>query len=401
MSVHIQIEKFEGPLGLLLYLIRREEMDIFDININEITKQYLDYIRSMKKLDLERAGEFVAMAATLIQIKSRMLLPTYDEDGEEIVSEDPRKELVRRLLEYQKYQEAGQKLYERPLLGRDLWARGERIRIKNDQEDEIIVEEENALFALIKAYRFAIKNMRKKTHSVVASMQSISERIREIKHLLSLGRTHKMSELLSYEERRNVDKVLITFLSMLELAKIGLVSIFQNETFGELYIDAKKEIVADAISRVDEYEEGRSAEEVAESLLQEAESEAFLQEQLEDAEEDQQLSLGQMPVDQEEQEESIEAASDDDILAEELRIQEEDEKRQHLVENVQDVAADLNLQAHLSDEELANVSFVSDDGKSTEESRFHDVSAKGDEDMRSEGNEEVKALRVESGEELS
>src|SRR5216110_3153130 len=101
MSINIQLPKFEGPLGLLLYLIRKEEMDIFDIKINEITKQYLDYIKLMQELDLEVAGEFVAMASTLIHIKSRMLLPSYDENGEIIENEDPRKELVQRLLEYQ------------------------------------------------------------------------------------------------------------------------------------------------------------------------------------------------------------------------------------------------------------------------------------------------------------
>ena len=102
----IQLERFEGPMGLLLHLIRKEEMDIFDIKINEITTQYLEYIKLMKELDLEVAGEFVAMAATLIHIKSRMLLPQYDENGEVVENADPRKELVQRLLEYQKFQEA-------------------------------------------------------------------------------------------------------------------------------------------------------------------------------------------------------------------------------------------------------------------------------------------------------
>ena len=118
--MHIQTENFSGPLGLLLYLIRREEMDIFNINIHQITSQYLEYIKTMKKLDLEFAGEFIAMAASLIQIKSKMLLPNYNEDGEEIESEDPRKELVQKLLEYQKYQEAAHQIYQRPLVGRDL-----------------------------------------------------------------------------------------------------------------------------------------------------------------------------------------------------------------------------------------------------------------------------------------
>src|SRR3954468_1595754 len=125
MSINIQLPKFEGPLGLLLYLIRKEEMDIMDINIHEITKQYFEYIKLMKELDLEVAGEFVAMASTLIHIKSRMLLPQYNEEGEE-VQEDPRKELVQKLLEYKKIKELSQQLYKLPLLGRDVFRRGER-----------------------------------------------------------------------------------------------------------------------------------------------------------------------------------------------------------------------------------------------------------------------------------
>ena len=125
LSYLVHLQQFEGPLALLLYLIRKEEMDILDINVNDITRQYLDHIRMMKELDLEVAGEFVAMAATLIHIKSKMLLPNYDEKGEVVeTSEDPRKELVQKLLDYQRYQDGAKRLYERPLLNRDLFLRG-------------------------------------------------------------------------------------------------------------------------------------------------------------------------------------------------------------------------------------------------------------------------------------
>src|SRR5262245_29769059 len=113
MSIRVQLAHFEGPLGLLLYLIRKNEMDIYDIEINLITKQYLDYIKNMKKLDLEVAGDFIAMAATLIQIKSKMLLPQHSETGEETDVEDPRKGLVQRLLEYQQYQNISKQLNSR------------------------------------------------------------------------------------------------------------------------------------------------------------------------------------------------------------------------------------------------------------------------------------------------
>src|SRR5262245_29962991 len=158
MSIHVQLERFEGPLGLLLHLIREQEMDIFNINIHQITRQYLEYIKTMRRLDLEVAGEFVAMAATLIHIKSRMLLPTYNEEGEE-VQEDPRKDLVQKLLEYEKIKELSQQLYKLPLLGRDVFKRGERAEIESLEEGELILDE-NPLYALIAAYRAAIKNMK-------------------------------------------------------------------------------------------------------------------------------------------------------------------------------------------------------------------------------------------------
>src|SRR5689334_2246415 len=155
-------------------------MDIFNINIHQITRQYLEYIKTMRRLDLEVAGEFVAMAATLIHIKSKMLLPQYNEEGEEIEKEDPRKELVQKLLEYQKFQEASQRLYERPLLGRDVWLRGSRLDLSQKASEEEILIEENALFALIASYRSAIRNMKKTVHRVGSALQSIAARVLEI-----------------------------------------------------------------------------------------------------------------------------------------------------------------------------------------------------------------------------
>jgi chromatin segregation and condensation protein Rec8/ScpA/Scc1 (kleisin family) len=195
--LNIQLPQFEGPLGLLLYLIRKEEMDIMNIQIHKITNQYMEYIKLMKELDLELAGEFVAMAATLIQIKSRMLLPQYNENGEVVENEDPRKELVQRLLEYQKYQEAARSLYERPLLGRDVWSRGLRERL--DAKDEEIVLEENPVFALISAFQSAMRSVKKKVHMVAAKLQSVAGRILEIKDRLIVGQKIAMSDLINDE----------------------------------------------------------------------------------------------------------------------------------------------------------------------------------------------------------
>src|ERR1700744_6459994 len=138
MNLQVQLNTFEGPLSLLLYLIKKDEFDIYDIPIHEITQSYLEYIQIMKDLNLEVAGEFVAMAAPFIYIKSRMLVPQYNENGEEI-AEDPRKELVQKLIEYQRYQEAGRELYKRPLVGRDVWLRGKPEALPKI-EDEIIID---------------------------------------------------------------------------------------------------------------------------------------------------------------------------------------------------------------------------------------------------------------------
>lgn len=264
MSITVQLPKFEGPLGLLLYLIRKEEMDIMDIKVHEITKQYLDYIKLMKELDLEVAGEFVAMAATLIQIKSRMLLPQYDENGEIVEAEDPRKELVQKLLEYQKYQEAAKLLYERPLVGRDVWLRGTRESL--DEKEEEIILEDNALFSLIASYRKMLRSVKKKIHQVTAKAQSISSRVLEIKDRLIVGQKTTLMDLVTATEDRAL-QALITFLSLLELGKMGFVGLYQTEAYSDIWVDTKKTIETDVLSRVEEYD-SMGADAVAAKMME-------------------------------------------------------------------------------------------------------------------------------------
>jgi len=326
LNLHIQLQKFEGPLALLLYLIRKEEMDIFDIKINEITKQYLEYIKLMQELDLDLAGEFIAMASTLIQIKSRMLLPQYNDQGEVIEQEDPRKELVQRLLEYQKYQEVSKQLYERPLLGRDVWGRGVREKLEAGEEE--IVLEDNALFSLISAYRTALRSIKKKAHQVAAKTQSIANRILEMKDRFILGQRIAMSDLIDQiQDKRK--QVLITFLSILELGKMGLVTIYQTENYSEIYVEAKKPIDTDMISRVEEYDSMR-AEDIAAEMMDKAQKispdEKF--DLAFDAADELETAQGQMALtafndDTQESNDQLitEIASDEEILAAELEIE--------------------------------------------------------------------------------
>lgn len=250
----VQLEKFEGPLGLLLYLIRKEDMDIYDIEIHKITGQYLDYIRRMKELNLELAGEFIAMAAALIHIKSQMLLPQYDENNQ-LVEEDPRKELVQRLLEYQAFKEVSQKMYKRPLLGRDWFTRPRGLEKFEDvsTESEIILDEDNALFALISAYRKSVRRIRDNFHRVTIKVQSVTSRIMELKNQLALGSKTSLFDILTTpEEWKN--KILVTFLSLLELSKQGYITIYQSDIYGNIFIEPKKEIDEGAVLRTEEYD---------------------------------------------------------------------------------------------------------------------------------------------------
>ena len=247
MSVHIQIPRFEGPLDLLLSLIRQHKMDIFDINIHDITHQYMNYLQQMKQLNLDLAGEFIAMAATLIHIKSRMLLPqdeTADDEDDEL---DPRQALVQRLLEYRKYQHAACELNKRPLLGRNTWARAVPAEaaktLQSLAPEPTMAISDEALFELATAFAQARKKAQKTVHKVGLNLQSIAQRVTEIKNKLVLKTKILFSSLISKNAgAARQGQRLITFLSLLELGKLGFVNLFQSEAFGEIYIHTKKNI---------------------------------------------------------------------------------------------------------------------------------------------------------------
>ena len=327
MSYRVHLQKFEGPLPLLLYLIRKDEMDIFDINIFEITTQYMDHIRLMKELDLEVAGDFVAMAATLLQIKSRMLLPNYNEDGEVSETEDPRKELVQMLLEYQKYQAAGKNLVKRYLLGRDVFGRGATYRAE-DQTGAVVIEADNALFALIGAYRRSIKKMKNAVHKVKAKTLSIANRIMQIKDRLVVGRRVLLADIVAGDTLNAAPKefrtqLLITFLSILELGRLGFVSLFQNEVFSDIHIEAKTEIAAAGLERVQEFDAAENVG-LSDKLFQKPEK-IFVDMTSDDAPPAIEAAPAVQQISFEEEEISIfedglEAATDEEILNAEIEL---------------------------------------------------------------------------------
>jgi segregation and condensation protein A len=331
LSIHVQLDRFEGPLGLLLHLIREQEMDIFNINIHHITRQYLEYIKTMRRLDLEVAGEFVAMAATLLHIKSKMLLPQYNEEGEE-VSEDPRKELVQKLLEYKKFRELSADLYKRALLGRDVFPRNPVDDIEAAEEGELVLEE-NPLFSLIASYRMALKNMKKTVHRVASELQSIASRILEIKDRLMVGNRVVFRDLITAQEGR-AGQVLVTFLSLLELAKMGFISVFQNEPFSDIHVETKKVIDRDIVSQVESYD-SVNAESTADSIMANA-----------------QLSLTEPEANFEGEEAPVvvaspaDAASDDEIAAEEALLEGAEGQQKSLLP--EEIASDDDIEMELA-----------------------------------------------------
>ena len=245
MSVQVHLERFEGPLSLLLYLIRREEIDIYNIPIHEITKQYMKELELIPNFDLEIAGDFIAMAATLLQIKSKMLLPVESTEDEE-EAKDPRKSLVQQLLVYQAYKDISSTLYSRPLLGRDIWGRG--VRGVLPQKDSKILIDENSLFILIAGYKKAFSLYSKRPHKVKTEKLSLTSCVLELADQLKVGQKITFHRLIQIRGHAK-SQIVIVLLSLLELSRMGVLSLLQPNVDSEIYIQVKSKI--SAISHID------------------------------------------------------------------------------------------------------------------------------------------------------
>jgi segregation and condensation protein A len=223
---------FEGPLDLLLHLIHKNELDITNIPVALITDQYLEYLKLMKVLNLDIAGEYLLMASTLLYIKSKMLLPSSSEEEEE-EGEDPRAELIRRLLEYQKYKEAAFELEKRPMLDRDVFLRSTPMEVEDAGEEERV---EVSLFELIEAFRKILERVKaEEFHEVVLDRLSVEEKAQEILSLLQREKRSMAFHLL-FPEQASRRVIIITFLAILELVKMKLVRIFQLAPFETIRI---------------------------------------------------------------------------------------------------------------------------------------------------------------------
>lgn len=236
-SYKIKLDIFEGPLDLLLYLIKKNEVNIYDIPISNILGQYLEYIELMKLLDLNVAGEFIVMAATLIQIKSKMLLPPDETPLEEELEElDPRAELVKRLLEYRRYKEAARILREKEEYRRDHFVRPQQEVIQQDNE----IHFEANLFDLINAFTKALKEIPKELFlEVIKDEFTIEEKIHDILHLLVKKQKLYLTEL--FGKAKNKFEIIAIFLSILELIRLKEVIIVQKGIFDDILIMRNKE----------------------------------------------------------------------------------------------------------------------------------------------------------------
>jgi segregation and condensation protein A len=249
----VKLDVFEGPLDLLLHLIKKNEVEVVDIPIATITEQYLAYLELMRELNLDIAGEFLVMAATLTLIKSRMLLPPSEGDEEEEEA-DPRANLVRQLLEYQRYREAALELSERPLLHRDVFAREPVLEIAEGVDSVEPPRLQVSVWELLEALRAVIKRMRPDSvHEVVTDRVSLRDRVRALLHALGVARTLDFESL--FEDDTNRLEIVVTFLALLELMKMGAVRATQAERYGRIVIElAVADISAVSLEGVDEYD---------------------------------------------------------------------------------------------------------------------------------------------------
>ncbi|MGB1271996.1 MAG: segregation and condensation protein A [Endozoicomonas sp.] len=233
-ALEIFLEAFEGPLDLLLYLIKRNNMEILDIQVAEITRQYMEYVQLMQSSQFELAAEYLVMAATLAEIKSRMLLPRVSEGEEE--EEDPRAELVRRLQEYERFKQAAEDIDALPRMGRNIWP----VNVQAPDYERTQAHPEVDLQEILLAMGEIIRRAdRFENHLVEEEALSVRERMSEVLSMLSPERFTPFVALYRVDEGRL--GVVVTFMAIMELIKESLIELVQSEPFGPIHVKARIE----------------------------------------------------------------------------------------------------------------------------------------------------------------
>ncbi|MDA8364590.1 MAG: ScpA family protein [Gammaproteobacteria bacterium] len=229
-ALEVILETFEGPLDLLLYLIRKQNLDILDIPIAEITRQYVEYVELMTRVRLELAGEYLVMAAILAEIKSRMLLPQQAGEEEE---DDPRAQLVRRLQEYERYRQAAEEIDNRPRVGREIYL----AVVDSTNLPVRRVEPNVTLFELLDAFRGVLQRAEMyRHHRVMLEALSVRERMTRI--LESVGAEAFVDFVVLFDVTEGRMGVVVTFMALLELLKENLLVLVQNEPYAPIHVKA-------------------------------------------------------------------------------------------------------------------------------------------------------------------
>jgi len=255
MAIPVKLEVFEGPLDLLLHLIEKNKLDIYDIPIALITEQYMDYLKMMEKQDLDNMSEFLVMAATLLKIKSRMLLPR--EETEEEEPEDPRQELVERLLEYKMYKymslelkdlqmDAGKMLFKKSTLPPEVSDFKEEINLDELIGDLTLAKLNDIFRSVMKKQVDKIDPVRSKFGKIEKEEVNLSQKMRYVQEYGLAHKKFSFRKLL--EEQNDKMELIVTFLCILELMKMGRISIVQEEIFDDILID----YLADDVIEIDE-----------------------------------------------------------------------------------------------------------------------------------------------------
>jgi segregation and condensation protein A len=234
MPYKIKLEAFEGPLDLLLFLIKKEEIDVYDIPIAKITEQFLAYVEIIQLLDLEAASDFILMAATLMRIKAQLLLPRMTDGEEEEEFGDPRQELVQRLLEYKRFKEVAEDLAVKEDVAAKLYPRGS-FKFEEGWDEEMLTSSEVSLFDLVAAFRSMVDRAPKITvHQVQLITVTLEERISYVERVVFERIEVRFRELFLDGE----DKIvwIVTFIAILELIRSRTITARQDEPFAEIYL---------------------------------------------------------------------------------------------------------------------------------------------------------------------
>ncbi len=230
-SPHVQLEVFEGPLDLLLHLIRKSDLDIYDIPVTPILEQYFDYLEALDELNIDVAGDFILMASELSHIKSRMLLKRDDEVDEE--GPDPRADLVARLLEYQQYKRAADWLESQPILGKHVFARP-KLPLPDDLKAEEGTMDLDA-YKLLSAFGEILKRAPKDSvHEIEIERLSVTDRMYQIVDKLKNNESMEFEAL--FDGIRDRPTLVVTFLAILEMARLKMLQVFQMDSFGPIRV---------------------------------------------------------------------------------------------------------------------------------------------------------------------